>query len=447
MTAMRPLVGVLACVCLLSAAPARADVVTDWNLIGGNIIDAAAPSGPFRLCDYAMMHIAIHDAIQSIQHRFETYSPGTTASGSVIAAAATAAREVLASRFPAAATVAALDATYLNYLQVNQLTVNDPGVAAGRLAAAAIIQNRVGDGGFPVPAPTFFGGMKPGEWRPTSFSPMGEPVSMAFPWLGTMRTFAVTHSGQMFSGAPPRLTSRRYTREYNEVKALGSAVGSTRTPEQTAIANFYSQAPWNYYNRSLRALADKYVPDVGENARMFALANVAMADAGMTSWQAKLQHNFWRPSTAIQLGDSDGNRATVGDPAWRPLFTTPNYPDYTSGASSLAGAWSEIMKLFFRTDRVNFSLISTNGVRDYTRFSDVAQDVVDARIYMGIHFRAPDTAGRSAGQRVARWAYKHYLRSLDGDEFDFVRSLDSVEGLSDEDVDEDDGQDDEDAEQ
>jgi hypothetical protein len=164
---------------------------------------------------------------------------------------------------------------------------------------------------------------------------------------------------------------------------------------------------------------------------MFALVNIAMADALMTSWQTKIQYNFWRPVTAIQLGDTDGNRATIGDPTWQPLYATPNYPDHTSGASSLAGAAAEMLKLFFRTDRVNFSVIGANSVRDYTRFSDVAQDVVDARIYMGIHFRFPDMAGRTSGSRVARYVYKHFLRSVDGDEFEFVRRLDSIEAVVD----------------
>jgi hypothetical protein len=165
----------------------------------------------------------------------------------------------------------------------------------------------------------------------------------------------------------------------------------------------------------------------------------------MTSWQSKIHHNFWRPITAIQLGDSDGNRHTVGDPTWQSLYAAPNYPDHTSGASTLAGAAAEMLRLFFRTDRVNFSVIGATGNRDYTRFSDVANDVVDARIYMGIHFRFPDAAGRSSGQRVARWAYKYFLRSLDGDEFDFVRSLDSFEEI-DPMEDDGEGQDDDDAE-
>ncbi len=390
-------------------------------------IGAAPPgAGPSRLVEMAMVHIAMHDAVQAIQQRFETYSPDITpTSGSVIAAASKAARDVLVNRFPAQ--VDALEATYQAYLAAHQLTGSDPGVAAGAQAAAAIIQRRVGDGTYPVPAPAFFGSTEPGQWRPTVFNAAGEPLPMAGSWLATSWTFAVNHSSQMFSGTPPRITSRQYTEEYNEVKALGRNVGSTRTPEQTAIAVFYSDAPPNYWNRTMRSLADRYITDVGDSARMFALVNIAMADAIMTSWQTKILRNVWRPSTAIQLGDTDGNRKTVGDPTWQPLFANPNYPDYSSGANSLSGAATEMLRLFFRTDRVNFSVIGVAGNRDYTRFSDAANDVVEARIYMGIHFRFADVAARSSGQRVSRWAYKYFLRSRDGDEFNFVEDLDTFE--------------------
>ena len=181
------------------------------------------------------------------------------------------------------------------------------------------------------------------------------------------------------------------------MKALGRNVGSSRTPEQTAIARFYSGNPLELWNQTIRALANKYITNVGDSARMFALVNIAMADAAMTSWQAKIHYNVWRPSTAIQLGDTDGNRHTVGDPTWQPLFANPTYPDYTSGANSLAGSATEMLRLFFRTDRVNFSMIGPTSSRYFTRFSDVANEVVDARMLMGIHFRFADVAARSQG--------------------------------------------------
>ena len=450
MTGTRRLAGILVCIGVGMATPARGDVVTDWNVIMMNTIAAGPPAtGPSRQLEMAMVHLAMHDAVQAIQRRFETYSRDITpTSGSMIAAAAKAARDVLVNRFPAQ--TAALDTIYAQYLTDHQIAANDGGIAAGAQAAAAMIAGRVGDGAYPVPSPTFFGSTEIGKWRPTVFvnNDPNQPASMVGPWLATTRTFAVFHTSQFFAPQPPRITSRRYTRDYNEVKALGRREGSSRTPEQTAIANFYSQAPPDYWNRTMRAfvLTDKYVTDVGDSARMFALVNVALADTLMTVWQSKIQYNVWRPVTAIQLGDVDGNRSTVGDPAWQPLFATPNYPDYISGASGLAGAAAEMLRLFFRSDRVNFNVVSPMGNRFYTRFSDAAQDIVDARIYMGIHFRFPDTAGRTCGAKVARWTYRYFLRSLQGDEFDFIRTLDTYESLDEVEEPEDEGQDEDDAE-
>ena len=174
MVGLRRLIGVFVCV-LSATAPAEGDVVTDWSATTISTIGAAAPvPGPGRLIEYAMVHIAMHDAVQAIQQRFETYSPGITpTTGSVIAAAAKAARDVLVNRFPAQ--TATLDAAYSTYLADHQIASNDGGIAAGAQAAAAIIQGRVGDGAYPVPSPTFFGGTAPGQWRPTVFTATGEP--------------------------------------------------------------------------------------------------------------------------------------------------------------------------------------------------------------------------------------------------------------------------------
>ena len=431
MSAARRLVGVLMSVCLGVAAPASAaDVITDWNTILLTTIAAApAVAGPARICEIAMVHIAMHDAVQAIQQRYETYSEGVTpASGSIIAAASKAARDVLVNKFPEQ--TATIDSTYQAYLAAHRLASSDPGVAAGAQAAAALIQKRIGDGTYPVPPPTFFGSNEIGKWRPTAVNAAGQPQPMAVSWMANAITFAVKHPSQFFSGTPPQVTSRQYTAEYDEVKALGRNVGSTRTPEQTALATFYSDSPLNYFNRTMRLLADRYITDAGDTARMFALVNIAMADAAFTSWQTKIQWNVWRPVTAIQLGDSDGNAKTVGDPTWQPLFATPNYPDYSSGANALGGAATEMLRLFFRTDRLAFSVIGATSNRDYTAFSDVGNDIVEARMLMGIHFRFADVEGRRSGQRVARWVYKYYLRSLEvGDEFPYVEDLDVFEEI------------------
>jgi hypothetical protein len=431
MSAARRLVGGLMAVCLGVAVPAAAaDVITDWNTtLLSTIAAAPAVPGPARIVEIAKVHIAMHDAVQAIQQRYETYCEGITpTSGSVIAAASKAARDMLVNLFPPQ--TAAIDATYQAYLAAHQIAGDDPGIAAGAQAAAALIQKRVGDGTYPVPAPAFLGSNEIGKWRPTVLDAAGQPAPMASSWMANAITFAVEHTSQFFSGTPPQVTSRQYTEEYNEVKALGRNVGSTRTPEQTALAIFYSDNPLAYWNRSMRQLVDRHITDPGDSARMFALVNMAIADALFTSWQSKVQWNVWRPVTAIQLGESDGNRRTVGDPTWQPFFATPNYPDYTSGANSVSGAATEMLRLFFRTDRVPFTVIGANSNRDYMAFSEAADDVVEGRILMGIHFRFADVAARESGQRVARWAYKYYLRSLEtGDEFPFVEDLDVFEEI------------------
>ena len=245
---MRRLIGVFVCV-LGATAPADADVVTDWSAITISTIGAGAPvPGPGRLIEYAMVHIAMHDAVQAIQQRFETYSPGITpTTGSVIAAAAKAARDVLVNRFPEQ--TATLDAAYSTYLADHQIASNDGGIAAGAQAAAAIIQGRVNDGAYPVPAPAFFGGTEPGQWRPTVLTATGEPTPMAVAWMATTRPFTVMHASQFFAPTPPRLTSRDYTRDYNEVKELEGTWARAVRRSRPRLPCFIPAIRWCYGTR------------------------------------------------------------------------------------------------------------------------------------------------------------------------------------------------------
>ena len=442
MIGLRRLTGVLVCVCLLAAAPAAADVVTFWN---GVTQDRAAARGVPGLLDFAMVHLAMHDAIQAYQNRYEPYAffPSSPVSGSPIAAAAAAAHGVLVARFPSDA--AALNLILANYLaaQVPDLTA-DEGVVIGAAAAAAIIANRTGDGSFPSPPPAFFGGTDPGDWRPTSFDPVtGAPVPITVSWMANVVPFALTDPAQFTSlvGPPPPLHSWKYTREYREVKRLGS-IDAVLTPEQIAVRSFFSESAIVYWNRTLRVLADTHPrlmnKDSGVKARLFAWVNMAMADAAITAWNSKIHYNFWRPITAIRLGDTDGNPRTVGDPNWTPWLATPNYPDYTSGANNLSGAVTGVLTRFFRTDHLEFSVVGATTSRPYTRISDAAADVVEARILEGIHFRFADTAGRKQGRSVARWVTKKYLERVEHDDHD-----DDDDGDHDHDGDDDRNDDDE----
>jgi hypothetical protein len=402
--------GLIVCASLSWAAQGRADVVLDWNAIAIQTIGAAVPPrpGPSAILDVAIVHVAMHDAIQAFEGRFEPYVGSIpNASGSPIAAAATAAHDVLVARFPSQ--TGALDTLLSNYLNDLGL-LGDAGVAVGQQAAVGILNLRAGDGSFPSNPEVFVGGTEPGEWRPTppAFAPM------AAPWLGTVVPFTLKDSTQLTaSPPPPHLRSGEYARDYDEVKALGSAGSTARTQAQTDLALFYTDNFLALWERTLRGIAAANINNIGDSALLFALANMSAADATITAWADKRHWNFWRPITAIREGEDDGNRRTAGDPTWVPLIATPPYPEYTSGANNLTGAMTRTLELFFG-DKVTFTVTSTpvNKSKTYHRFSDMADDVVIVRVYQGIHFRTADAVARRQGTRAADWAFSHYLRPL-----------------------------------
>jgi len=398
---------------LTTVNPARADAVVDWNIIASQAVAAGARAGGSAGLDFAMVHAAIHDAVQAYDGRFQPYAVAITgASGSPVAATAKAAHDVLVSRFPAQA--ASLDTAYHNYLANNGLAEDDAGVNVGHMAAAAIIALRANDGSYPPNPEIFVGGTAPGEWRPTlpAFAPM------AVPWLASVTPFTLKDPTQFGAPPPPDLNSGRYTKDYNETKAMGALVNSARTPEQTDLAYFYADNAFLYWNRALQGLANAHLNNLGDSARLFALCGLVMADAPIVIWNNKKDYNFWRPITAIREGANDGNPNTAGDPAWLPLIATPNYPEYSSGANSLSGSITTMLENYFGTDEVTFSMTSNfplavQKTRTYSRFSDAAQDVVDARVMEGIHFRTADEVARREGRQVADWAFSHVLLPVD----------------------------------
>ena len=405
---------ILAVILLAIPAVVRADVVTDWNAIAVQATLTANRTGPSNVIDIAIVHVAIYDAVQAIEKRYEPYYveiPG--ASGSPVAAAAKAAHDVLVNRFPAQAS--ALTQMYQQYLLSHGLTESDPGVAVGAEAAAGIIALRACDGSFPAqPPPPFIGGTAPGVWRPTPPA----NLAMAVTWLGNVTPFAMNRPSQFRSDPPPALTSREYAKDYDEVKAVGALNSSVRNADQTDVAQFYAGNTPVIWNRALRDIANTHVHCVGDSARLFALVSMAVADALISSWNDKNFYVFWRPITAIREGDNDGNPQTTGEAGWLSLNTTPNYPDYTSGANNFASAVTTMLEHFFETDHLTFSITTTNvgptvqDTRTYHRLSDAAQDVVDARVYSGIHFRFADEAARKQGRLVAHWTFKNFLRPL-----------------------------------
>ena len=430
MPELRRLPVLLVCSCLIWAAPAAADPISELNAIAADTIFAGGrPAGAAPLLDFAMVHAAIHDAVQAYERRFKPYAVSIgDATGSPVAAAATAARDVLLNRFPLQ--TATINEKYLAFLMNHGLTEADDGRVVGEQAATAIIVRRFGDGSYPPSPPPELGDTGAGQWRPTP------PALLAFsaPWLGAVEPFTMHFNEQFRARRPPALTGLEYARDYDEVKALGGPVGYpgvTRTPDQTQIGYFYSGNTIALFEGMLRGLVTacemgarqrycKSLSRLGDSARLFALANLAGADAGIRSWDSKKHYNFWRPITAIQQllpGDDDGNPQTEADATWTSLIPTPPYPDYTSGANNLAGSFTTIVARFFDTDKVTFNVTTTAALavpneRTYHRFSDLADDVVDARIYLGIHFRFADTAARKEGTRVARQAFNHFLRPV-----------------------------------
>jgi hypothetical protein len=431
MTWRRRLTGLTICSCLMWPAPAAADPIAELNVIAAEtIFGGGRPAGAAPLLDFAMVHAAIHDAVQAYENRFQPYAIRIRdASGSRVAAVAAAGRDVLVHRFPLQA--ASIHAKYLLFLTNHGLTEADAGRLVGEAAASAIIARRTNDGSYPTPPPLpDLGGAGAGQWRAT-------PAALAAfsaPWLGAVEPFTMDFNEQFRARRPPALTSVEYARDYNEVKTLGGPVGHpvvTRTPDQTQIGYFYSGNTIALFEGMIRGLVEgcemgarqrycRSLDTLGDSARLFALANLAGADAGIRSWNSKQHYNFWRPITAIQQllpADDDGNPLTEADATWTSLTATPPYPDYTSGANNLAGSFTTIVTRFFDTDTVTFKVTTTAtqavpNERTYQRFSDLADDVVDARIYMGIHFRFADTAARREGTRVATQAFNHFLRPV-----------------------------------
>jgi hypothetical protein len=401
---------------LLLAAPARADTVTDWNQIGATALTRDAGQGAVAIAHMAMIHGAVYDAVNAIDGRYEPYlvAPPSEPWYSQDAAAATAAYRVLVDSRPPLvppaqqpALAASLKPLYDAALAaIPAGPAKDGGIATGNAAADAMIAARAGDGRFgPF---RFTVGTLPGQWRPVLPSFVNDPGA----WLKDVRPFLVADASR-FAGRPPdAITSRRYTKDFNEVKTLGAIGSTTRTPDQTDAGRFWGAANGvATWNSLLRAIADGTGGSLADHARMFAMVYLASADGAITVWSDKAKYSFWRPITAIREAATDGNPETVADPGWLPLVATPPYPDQPSGLSALSGAAARALRDFFGTDDVAFVTTNSAGItRSYTSFSQVVREVVDARVWSGTHFRFADEQGARIGTSVARWADHHYFR-------------------------------------
>ena len=341
-----------------------------------------------------------------VHPRYEPYRRHAPAPRHASATAAAAADHKILETYSPYAQAALDNALAASLASVPDGAAKTAGVAYGERVAQDLIDLRAHDGRY---APVqYTRAPAPGVWRPTppAFAPM------AVPWLGGVTPLLARGVAQFAPPAPPALTSRRYARDFAEVKALGSATSTTRTAAQTEIALFFSGNAAVQINAALRDQAAVRGLDLVDAARMFAAVDMTALDALIVAWQTKLDRAYWRPITAIQLADTDGNPATAPDPAWTPLLTTPPYPDYVSGYNAVIAASSRALEHVVGP-HLDLTLISTavpGSVRHYDDGAALRGDVVNARIWLGIHFRTADTEARTLGVDVADWASRHYFR-------------------------------------
>ena len=400
----------------LSVATVRADTVLDWNVIALKTTAAAPFNPPLESRNLAIVHAAMFDAVNSIVGEFRPYSVEFSASkeASPDAAAAAAAHFVLLQLYPGQQ--AMLDAAYAVSLSgTPDGSAKADGIIAGETVAVQILALRAGDGAEAAIVAPYVPGSQPGDWIPTppAFRPALDPG-----W-GTVRPFFLREGSQFRPGPPPALTSQRYTRDFNEIKEIGSATSSTRTQAETDLARFWVSTAPQIWNPVARQVAIAQGLTISQNARAFALLNLAGADAFIASWDAKFTYNQWRPVTAIREADTDGNPETIADPNWTPLLATPPFPDYIAGHTTYAGAAEEVLEhVFGENPGIVIKLTSATApgvIESYTTFDEIAEGVVDARVLGGIHWRTSSVRGRRVGQKVGAFAVRHFLKPKSGD--------------------------------
>jgi len=404
----RSTIGMVA-VLFMSAAMAKADVVLDWNAIMTSTVVAQNPFAQARFA--AITQAAVFEAVNAITGDYEPYLGTITAppGASAEAAAVAAAHGVLRNYFPGSA--ASLDAARASSLAaIADGQAKNDGIAVGEAAAAALIAARASDGSAP---PQFYTppSANPGEWQATPGCPPAGGILLQ--WRN-VTPFAIQSSQQFRSDPPPALTSNEYANDYNEVKEVGELTSTERPQDRTDVARYFAVASAPHvWNQAVREVALAQGTSLSENARAFALLDMAISDGLVSSFETKYHYVFWRPITAIRAGATDGNPNTDPDPAWTPLITTPCFPSYPSAHASGSYAARTIAGRIFGNGGHDITL-SHPGIPDvtlhYTRFSQMTHDIDDARVYGGIHFRFDQEAGALMGRGVGSYVYNHTLR-------------------------------------
>jgi hypothetical protein len=406
-------------IAIVASAAGHADVVTDWDIIAASTITPAtgvtlpppvteAEQRPIFQVDLATLHVAIYDAVNAIDRRYEPYAivlHSGTRGASKEAAAVGAAYAVLKGLFPNRSVI--YQHAYDTYLAA---AAGDPakarGLAIGAEVAAGILGLRQNDGRLTPVSYTTTG--KPGDWVP------GPPPLLNI-YLPFVKPFAIRSASQFRAPGPPALSSDRYADDFNETKLMGAAINSPRSAEQSDLALFYTEPSVTYFPRNWRQFATDS-QSIAENARLLAMIWVINADSQLGCFESKYHYRFWRPRTAVPQADLDGNPETIADATWTPFVATPNHPEYPSAHSCNGGSFVETLHRFYGTDRLALTLTSTKAVlhptHQFNSLHSMLVETENARVYGGIHFRTATLDGVTLGRRTARWISRHYFRPL-----------------------------------
>ena len=407
------LAGILAVVPAL-ASPVNADTVTDWNAIMQTTV-SAPPTNPFFQARWgAIVQLAVFEAVNAIEGDYEPYLGSIDApdGASSDAAAIAAAYRTLVTLRPGS--IGTLDAARAASLAaIPDGPAKDDGIAVGESAATAMLLLRSADGaGAVVP---YTPGTAPGEWQPT----LPAQAAAAFVQWGAVTPFGLDECSQFRLSSPPALRTGKYAMDYLEVMRVGRVDSAFRPQDRTDVANFYAAAtPVQVWNSAARQVSVAQGKTLSENARTFAHLAMAVCDASIAVFETKYHYNFWRPVTAIRNGASDGNQLTNPDPDWLPLITTPPFPGYASAHATLSGAAREVLVRAFGADGHAVTLTHPGAagiVLNYTAWDEITDDIDDARVYGGIHFRFDQEAGAHQGRQVGSYILRNFLRSPEED--------------------------------
>ena len=400
---------------VLVAVPGRADAqnaALEWNDVAARLVVVPSQSPVQQTRLMAIVQVAMHDAASGITNDYEQYIPiapgpaAVSAQGAVIGAAHRALLGTLG-------TSTLLETSFAQSLASHGLTPTDPSVVFGEAVADGILARRMNDGA----SAAAYAFIPPAAGTPGVWVPLAGQTSLLPGW-GRVTPFVLKSASQFRPDPPPALDSEQYARDYNEILLVGAEGSGVRSLEQSQIAQFWRASPTALWNPLLRRALMARGDDLSSTARIMALFYLAASDASVACWEAKYVYNFWRPQTAIARGNEDGNDQTAGNPAWRPYVSTPPHPDYISGHTANSGSMAFVLKSIFG-DAPGYVIEATSTtapgvVRRWETFTEGVDEVIDARVYSGIHFRTADIVGARVGRQVAQFVLTHALKERRG---------------------------------